>query len=67
MPDLHPEETSEYEAPAIVSLGSVDELTRGVPDGNSVTTTGIDSDRMLKQEIEPLEDALARLRSVRTR
>ena len=68
MPDIHPDETpEEYKAPAIVRLGSVDELTRGDIDSSVNTTTGFDSDRILKQEIEPLENALVRLRSVQTR
>ena len=66
MPDLRPDETQDYEAPAIVSLGAIDDLTRGEIDG-SVTTTAIQSDRLLKHEIEPLENALARLRSVQPR
>ena len=40
MPDLHPDETpQEYEARAIVLVGSVDELTRiqtGTTDGGSI-------------------------------
>jgi hypothetical protein len=36
-----PDQTAEYESPAIRSLGSVDELTHGVPD-NSLTTTTLD-------------------------
>ncbi len=67
MPDLHPDEApEEYEAPVIVPLGSVNDLTQSAQDG-SITTTTISSDRSLKQEIEPLEDALARLRMVGTR
>ena len=68
MPDLHPDETpQEYEPPAIVRLGSVDELTAGRFDSSVNTTTGIDSDRLLKQEIESLENALARLRWMQAR
>ena len=38
MPDMPPEEvTPEYEAPTVVPLGSVDELTQSAPPPNSVT------------------------------
>ena len=37
MTDLHPDATpQEYEPPAIVPLGSLDDLTQGVPDRSSV-------------------------------
>ncbi len=44
MPDLHMDESEhEYEPPAIVPLGSVDELTRiqtGTTDGGSIAGDG---------------------------
>ncbi len=41
MTHLHPDEGSpEYEAPTIMRLGSVDELTAGTIDSDSITSTG---------------------------
>ena len=58
------EETKEtYEPPALVALGSVAELTASSTDDGSL---GI-SDRVLKDEIAPLVNALGRLRALRTR
>jgi hypothetical protein len=51
----------EYEPPAIVSLGSIGELTLGVPDESSLT---VPSDRALKEGIEPVTRPLERLRAI---
>jgi hypothetical protein len=53
-----------YEAPAIVTLGSIADLTAEAGDDSSLTTP---SDRFLKQDIEALPDSLERLRTIRTR
>ena len=40
MRDLHPDQTrQDYEPPAIVRLGSVDQVTLDAPDGSSVSLT----------------------------
>ncbi len=66
MTDLHANEP-QYEPPAIISLGSVDELTAGVIDSspNDGTTTGA-SDQVLKQDIAPVENPVALLRLIGT-
>ena len=51
----------EYEPPAVVSLGSVSELTQNVSDGSLAP-----SDRLLKQDIEPMRGSLERLVAIRT-
>lgn len=50
----------EYEPPAVVSLGSISELTLDAPDG-SLTP----SDRLLKHDIAPVKGSLERLRAIR--
>ena len=53
-----------YEAPAATAIGGVDELTAGF---DTSSTDASDSDERLKERIEPVESALARLRSIGTR
>jgi hypothetical protein len=53
-----------YEAPGATAIGGVEELTAGF---DSSTTDASDSDERLKERIEPVESALARLRSIGTR
>jgi hypothetical protein len=61
-------ENQEYEAPAIVSLGSMDELTAATGDSadNSITVTTVTlpgaSDARLKTEIETVTNAVGKLR-----
>ena len=50
-----------YEPPALVALGSVAELTASTAD-DSITF----SDRVLKEEVAPLGNALGRLRALQT-
>ncbi len=65
MPDLHSDQDEqEYEPPAIVSLGSVDEVTAGIPDDNSITTTTVESDARLKTDVAVVTSAVGRLRQL---
>jgi len=56
-----PDDRDPYEPPAVIALGYVADLT--LDDGGSPAY----SDARLKDEIRPLDGALERLRSLRTR
>ena len=52
-----------YEAPEATVIGGVEALTAGF---DTSTTDGSDSDERLKEQIEPVDEALPRLRSIGT-
>ncbi len=61
----HEEREGDYEAPAVEDLGSTEKATAG--DQNFSLHDNNPSDVRLKDAVEPVEAALERLRSLRTR